>query len=169
MKLVVIVAFAIILAMGVIYFVFKPCNLPKINRVRKDADKILYNLSHQIAESDQEMILKSVLVPKSMESRTPQEQGNLLIRNLKGEVSYEGIQLLLAKGKFGPLIEIFPQKGPKWARTAGVDSEQCVAYRLDKDNATAEVVFVKENDQYKIVRCNDVKRVADMIKQEEKE
>ena len=140
---------------------------PSVDPRRAETVKVLQEVSRCVLDGDRESIIDHVLLPKSLESRTPQEQGDLLVRDLRTEVSDDGIEFLVDKGKFGPLLEIFPEKGPKWADVAGVVAGNCVAFRLDIDDVTAEVVLVKKEGHFLIVRCNDVKRVADIVKKQE--
>ena len=45
----------------------------------------------------------------------------------KREISAGGIDILQAKGRYGPLLEVFPERGEHFAKKAAVDAEACFA------------------------------------------
>ncbi len=59
-------------------------------------------------------------------------QANFMSKALQNEVTEEGLRLLRRDGRFGPLQELFPEGGARWADAAGVNLDDCVAFRLDR-------------------------------------
>jgi hypothetical protein len=78
----------------------------------------------------------------------------------KGEISEDGLRLMAKRGSFGPLSQIFPNDGTAWARQAGVNPENCVAFRCDGQRFRTEVVLEAQGQSYRIVRCNNVNNLA---------
>lgn len=70
----------------------------------------------------------------------------------KKEISGAGIELLAAKGKFGPLMEIFPRRGEGFAKKAGVEAATCHAISLDG----AEVAAHWDGKTFHLIRLDDV-------------
>jgi hypothetical protein len=68
------------------------------------------------------------------------------------EISGHGIDVLEAKGRFGRLLEVFPEKGPHWAETVGVDPSQCYAL----GHGDAQVAAYWGGDRPRLIRLNDV-------------
>jgi hypothetical protein len=54
---------------------------------------------------------------------------------------------------------VFPQEAPFWAKAAGVEVADCVAFRGEKNGIRAEVV-ITTNGAYRIIRVNNVKQMA---------
>jgi hypothetical protein len=70
----------------------------------------------------------------------------------KREISAAGIDVLEARGTFGPLKEVFPDRAEYLAKKAGVDPEKCVALSLDP----AEVAVYWGGDKPRFIRLDDV-------------
>ena len=76
---------------------------------------------------------------------------------------------------------MFPAEAEGWARQAGVNPDDCVAFKLDRNGLRAEVVLLKPSTlgsqsstpepSHRIVRVNNVKQMAepDTISTPEKE
>lgn len=113
---------------------------------------------------DSQALLQAVALPIALQDRTAPEQAEFLLKALRDEVSAEGLAVLRRRGKFGPLATIFPAEAKQWAAQAGVQVEDCVAFRLDQSPGhCAEVVLLLSpnsnpcpSTSYKIVRCNNV-------------
>lgn len=112
-------------------------------------------LSSKSFSQDSDPILNRVSIPEAFQRRSPREQAEFLRKALKDEVSPEGIAALKKQGRFGSLLEIFPEKGPIWAKQMGVDPMACVAFASGEIPMQAEVVLLTKG--YKIVRCNNVR------------
>lgn len=71
-----------------------------------------------------------------------------------------GLAVLQREGEFGTLSDLFPAEASTWAEQAGVKPEDCVAFKLDNNGSRSEVVLVRNNENFHIVRCNNVKQLA---------
>lgn len=121
----------------------------------------LTTLDHSLQTGDAAILLKQVLLPPSLNHWTEAEQAEFLLKTLRDEVSAGGIEALRKHGTFGPLREVFPEQAARWAEAAGVKMEDCVAFRAEKDGLRAEVVLVRSPGGYRVVRCNNVKHLAE--------
>ena len=70
----------------------------------------------------------------------------------KQEISADGIDILAARGRFGPLAEVFPERGASWAERAEVPLERC--YALAHEGG--EVAVFAGDDGLKLIRLDDV-------------
>lgn len=68
------------------------------------------------------------------------------------EISPEGLAILAKDGTFGPLLELFPKRGRRFANAAGVDATLCWAMSHDG----AEVAAHWTGDAFRIIRLDDV-------------
>ena len=69
------------------------------------------------------------------------------------EITRQGIEVLAAKGQWGKLADIHPDKSDDWARKFHVPPDQCWALAYEG----AEAAFHFEPRQgLKIIRCNDI-------------
>lgn len=123
-------------------------------------------------------LLDAVVLPSAVRGRTPAEQTEFLTKALTDELSVEGVVALKRHAQFGPLKSIFPDEAAAWCQQAGVNVDDCVAFKLDRNGLRAEVVLVKRSTlnspaatererggqhstaSYGIVRCNNVKQMA---------
>lgn len=78
-----------------------------------------------------------------------------LTRTLKDELSEDGIFLLIDDGKFGPLKELHPSAGPRWATRSGVDLEACFSLALKP----AEVAAHWNGQRFRFIRLDEVRRI----------
>jgi len=72
------------------------------------------------------------------------------------EISPAGIDVLEAKGRFGPLLEILPKDGALRAERAGVDPAACWALV----HGGAEVVAVWDGGSFRLFRVDDVGKLG---------
>lgn len=105
-------------------------------------------------------MLQTVMLPQALRGRTVSEQAEFLSKALRNEISPEGLAVLRREGKFGSLTNLFPAEARAWAEQAGVKPEDCVAFRMERDSIRAEVVLVREDEAYRVVRCNNVKQLV---------
>ena len=70
----------------------------------------------------------------------------------RGEISAKGILILKEKGKFGELLDVFPERAKTFAKNAGVDAAACYALSLDD----AEVVGFWNGKSFHLIRLDDV-------------
>jgi hypothetical protein len=111
--------------------------------------------------------LDSVVLPAAIQGRTTPEQVEFLTKALADEISPGGLAVLQREGAFGSLTNLFPAEAEKWAKQAGVNPADCMAFKLERNGQRAEVVLTKPsalNSQpstpFRIVRCNNVKQLA---------
>lgn len=68
------------------------------------------------------------------------------------EISAKGIDILAAKGKWGKLSEVFPEKAERWAQKAGVPADQTWGFSYEN----AEVGMHWDGKAFKVIRLDDV-------------
>lgn len=127
---------------------------------RRNAIHALEAFTAALHTGDADKLLRSVVLPADIQSRTAPEQADFLTKALRNEISTEGLAMLRRGGQFGPLTNIFPTEVKRWSSQAGADPEDCVAFRLERDTITAEVVLVHAGEVFRVVRCNNVKQLA---------
>ncbi|PIE17060.1 MAG: hypothetical protein CSA66_06895 [Proteobacteria bacterium] len=116
--------------------------------------KQLTELSAALQSSDLDAAASHIMLPPD---RSIDEMKPMLPRLLeKREISVEGVKLLIDKGQFGTLTEVFPDKGPKRAERVGANVEECYAFKLDD----AEVMARWTGSEFKIFRLDDVGKLA---------
>jgi hypothetical protein len=75
--------------------------------------------------------------------------------------------VLRKHGDYGPLTNLFPAEAEAWAKEAGVNAGDCLAFRLERPGLRAEVVLAqvgpdrRAGRSFKIVRVNNVKQLAE--------
>lgn len=92
------------------------------------------------------MLLNDKAPPKE---KWPEVFPGFVTRN---EISKAGIAILAEKGTFGPLSEVFEERGASWAERAGVPLDKC--YGLGHEGA--EVAVFASDDGLKLIRLDDV-------------
>lgn len=120
----------------------------------------LQHLQAALNSPDPNLLPQITLLPVALQSRTTAEQSEFIRKALQEEISPEGLAVLKKKGQFGSLTEVFPQESTNWATQAGVNPEDCVAFKLERNGLCAEVVLQKDQDAYRVLRCNNVKQLA---------
>ena len=105
---------------------------------------------------DSEYLLRLIAAPQAVQGKMPREQAEFIRKALKSEISEDGLRLVAKRGSFGSLNQIFPDEGLAWAKQAGVNPDNCVAFRFNGKSTRTEVVFEVEGHAYRIVRCNNV-------------
>jgi len=124
---------------------------------RKQAIAKLEELEQVIREGNSARLLEIVVLPTVVRDRAPVERDRLLREILKGEVTPEGIEILEREGKWGHLVEVFPEEAARWTEPIGIDPAECVAFRRDGGQFRAEVVLHRDGRGLRIIRCNDVR------------
>jgi hypothetical protein len=127
---------------------------------RRSAVSALAGLHSALAGRDTASALSQVEIPAAIAGKPPTEQQRWLGEMLQDEISAEGLAALTRQGRFGPVAELFPGEARRWADTARVPVEECVAFRMERDGLRAEVVLHRTPAGYRIVRCNNVKQMA---------
>lgn len=105
-------------------------------------------------------LLDCVSPPSVIAGRTPVEHADFLHKTLHKERSADGLRLLKQHGHIGPLQKLVTAEAASRTGQAGVKPEDCVAFCLERDTITAEVVLVRAGDTFRVVRCNNVKQLA---------
>lgn len=112
-----------------------------------------------IMESDHEQLLRTIVAPSHLARFTDAEVADFLGKALSDEVSPEGLEVMRREAQFGRLTELFPEEGPRWAQSAGVRVEDCVAFRLEKLGVVAEIGIVT-SPAARVIRLNNVRQIA---------
>lgn len=112
-------------------------------------------------EANSSSILENVLLPQAVVGRTQSEQIQFLSKAMRDEISADGISALAHRAAFGPLSTIFPEEATRWAHQAGVTATNCLAFRMERNGVRAEVVIYREGTNYRVLRCNNVKQMAE--------
>jgi len=127
---------------------------------RRDALAFAGRLEETLAGRNGLAVRDFVIVPGAYRSRTVQEQEDFLRKALKDEISAKGLAELKRIGQYGPLVDVFPESGPKWAKQFGADPGDCVAFKAERNGLLAELVLLQTNSFYRVLRCNNVAQLA---------
>ncbi len=136
------------------------CFFWKQGEPRRNSIKTLNDFSHALNSEDSAALLESVVLPRAFQGETISEQSEFLIKALQDEISSEGVLALKHHAVFGSLEEIFPDKASAWCEQANVNPDNCVAFKMERSGIRAEVVLVREQSGYRVLRCNNVKQMA---------
>jgi len=128
---------------------------------RQAALESLSKLASTLADSHNSDLLDSILMPVAVRSQTPAEQQEFLVKALHDEISPDGVLALKRHAAFGSLKEIFPDKASAWCKQANVNPDNCVAFKMERAGIRAEVVLVREGNAYRVLRCNNVRQMAE--------
>ncbi|HXT11399.1 MAG TPA: hypothetical protein VN873_07530 [Candidatus Angelobacter sp.] len=132
----------------------------KRDEPRRDSLASLENLYVSL-ESNSSSLLNQVVLPSVVNGRTQAERIEFLTKVLRDEVSGRGISALRHGAAFGELNRIFPEEASRWADQASVNATNCFAFRMEKNGVRAEVVVYRDGDHYLVLRCNNVKQMAE--------
>jgi|CZKV01.1.fsa_nt_gi hypothetical protein len=127
---------------------------------RREAVLAVSKLADNLANNRGSELLDAILIPVAVQSRTQTEQQEFITKALADEISPSGVEALKRQAEFGPLNSVFPKEAPEWCSQAGVDANDCVAFKMERAGIRAEVVMLREGQTYRIVRCNNVKQMA---------
>ncbi len=138
---------------------------------RRESLASLARLDNALHSGSRAELLDLIVLPAAVQGRTAPEQSEFLVKALNDEISPEGLAVLRRRGEYGPLRKLFHAEAEAWATQAGVNPDECVAFKLDHNALRAEVVLVKPSTlhpqpstgeaPYRIVRVNNVKQMAD--------
>jgi hypothetical protein len=103
-----------------------------------------------LAAKDYKKAVGFFALPKGMDPAKAEKAVSRLIE--KNEISEPGIDILAAKGTFGKLSELAPDKGKRRADRAGVPLEECYVLAFEE----AEVMAHWDGSSFKIFRLDDV-------------
>ena len=127
---------------------------------RRAALQALTRFQSALDSPDPRPLLDTVVVIPALKTNSPAEQADFIRNALAQQVSSEGIAALAKHATFGPLYTVFPRQAARWAFLAGVPLTNCVAFRLQREGFAAEVVLCREGKSYKVMRCNNVRPLA---------
>jgi hypothetical protein len=149
----VVVATTALIACGIIIFW-------KHGQPRRVALQSISRLASNLANQRNPELLDTILMPVAIRSQTPAEQQEFIAKVLRDEISPEGVLALKRHSEFGLAKVVFPLEYATWCRQAGVDADNCVAFKMERGGIQAEVLLVREGQTYRIVRCKNVKQMA---------
>ncbi len=127
---------------------------------RRSAFAVLGNIERALISADPSQSLPLFHIPSAAAEKAPAEQARWLAEILRDEISPEGLAELQCHARFGPLTEVFPDEAKRWAESAHLPVESCVAFRMERDGIRAEVVLQQTPRGFLVVRCNNVKHMA---------
>ena len=133
------------------------------NQTRQTALHSLSRLASALADSHNSDLLDFVLMPVAVRSQTPAEQHEFVAKALSDEISSEGILALKHHAEFGLAKSVFPDEYANWCQQADVNADDCVAFKMERGGIRAEVLLVHDGQTYRVVRCNNVKQMAEGI------
>lgn len=118
---------------------------------RKDAIAKLNATLTALNKKDYDALKDLLAVPRGFKFEDLKKRAPKLLE--QKEISEAGIKALSKSGRFGKLLQIFPQQGPQWTRRFGIgDPSGCYGFR----NQNAEVAFCKLSGKWKMIRLNNV-------------
>jgi len=153
-----IIVAATVLAVGAIIIIWQ--QRQPTAESRRNALQSLSRFASTLESMHNSELLDMVFIPVAIQDRTPAEQQEFLDKALKDEISPAGVLALKRHAEFGDLKSVFPKEAAAWCRQAGVNADDCVAFKMEHDGIRAEVVLLREGETYRVVRCNNVKQMA---------
>jgi hypothetical protein len=127
---------------------------------RRAALEPVANLARVLTKPGSPDLLDAVVVPGAIRDRSSAEQQQFLEKALSDEVSPEGVLALKRHAEFGTPKSLFPNEAAVWSHQAGVNADDCVAFKMQRAGIRAEVVLRREGQAFRVVRCNNVKQMA---------
>ena len=136
---------------------------------RRQSLASLVRLDNALHSGGHAELLDLIVLPAAVQGRTAPEQSEFLVKALNDEISPEGLAVLRKSGDYGPLRKLFPAEAEIWGKQAGVNPDECVAFKLERHGLRAEVDLVPDSPPatghsspgFRIVRLNNVKQLAD--------
>lgn len=122
---------------------------PKPTKERLVSD--LKSIHELAAKGDNMAALAHFRLPEDVSKEKAAGSMGDLIK--KHEISTNGIDVLDQNGKFGKLMEVFPDKGDRWLKRSGLtEADEC--YALGYKNA--EVAATWDGSKFLLIRLDDV-------------
>ena len=138
---------------------------------RRTSLATLARLDHALHGGSTLDLFDLIVLPAAVRGQSRSEQCEFLFKSLNDEISPEGLAALRKQGDYGPLRQIFPAEAEGWARQAGVNPDECVAFKMERRGLHAEVVLLHRPEsetrstgdqaEYRILRLNNVRQMAD--------
>ncbi len=115
----------------------------------------LQSLFELLAEEDYEAAAKYLVLPPDF---NPEMLKSLIS---KQEISQAGIELLSRSAKFGTAQEVFgAERAAYFANRAGVDVQNCYGFNYETEAATAEVIGLWNQVEFKLFRIDDIGKLS---------
>lgn len=114
----------------------------------------LESLASALDGKDYDKAADIMLAPAEIPAEQVKQMLPMLVE--KQEISVAGVKIMKEKAKFGPLAEVFPDKGERWAKRANVDVAN--AYGLSYENA--EVGLAWKDGKFRIFRLDDIGKLG---------
>ena len=115
--------------------------------------KTVETLHAKLEAKDWDGALKHLVLPPGADPKdAPKQLGKMIERK---EVSKAGIAVLAAKGKYGKLTDINPERAERRAKRAGVPVDQTYGIGYEE----AEVMAHWTGSEFKIFRLDDVGKI----------
>lgn len=137
------------------------CFFWKQGEPRRNSIKALNVFSQALTSEDSAALLENVVLPRAFQAETISEQTEFLVKALHDEISPDGVLALKHHATFGSLEKIFPDEAAAWCKQANINPDNCVAFKMERAGIRAEVVLVREGNAYRVLRCNNVKQMAE--------
>ena len=90
---------------------------------RREATASISKFSANLSNPHGFELLDTILIPVAIQSRTPAEQEEFIVKALTDEISPAGVEALKRQAKFGSLKSIFPDESSAWSSQAGVNAD----------------------------------------------
>ncbi len=127
---------------------------------RREALHEVSKLAENLANHRGSELLETVVMPAAIRTQTQGEQQEFIAKALSDEISPAGVLALKQYAQFGLAKSIFPDEYASWCQQAGVDADNCVGFKMERAGIRAEILLVHEGQNYRVVRCNNVKQMA---------
>ena len=127
---------------------------------RRNSIHVLERLQTSLNSSRADALIAEIVIPPALSQRTASEQAEFLRKALRDEVSPAGITALKREAIFGSLRVVFPEQAGRWSQQAGVNVDDCVAFKMEKSGIQAQVVIYRSGSDFRILRCINVSRLA---------
>ena len=132
------------------------CFLPTSTLLAADAptkEMAVQHLQAFLAVLDTRDFDKALTYVAPIPDLTPEDKKKMMQRMAEArELTKPGIEILAAKGQWGKLTAVRPDKAEAWAQKFKVPADQCYALSYEG----AEAAFHFDGKSLKIIRCDDI-------------
>ena len=99
---------------------------------RREAVLAVSKLADNLANHRGSELLETIVIPAAIRSQTPGEQQEFITKALADEISPDGVLAMKQHAEYGPAKSIFPAEIATWCQQAGVNSDDCVAFKMER-------------------------------------
>ena len=150
---------------GSIIVILVCCGIFALNRYRRgeprrNALAVISEIDRALTSSEVSKTMPLLELSPTLAARSPEDQVQWIAEVLRDEVSAAGLAELRRHARFGPLAQMFPEEAKRWAESAHLAVESCVAFRMERGGIRAEVVLHQTPTGFRVLRCNNVKQMA---------